>query len=205
VASFVEEARRAVTARVALPVGTYVQFGGEAQVQADAQRELLLHTAAAAFLILIVLALALHDRTHVALVLANLPFALTGGILAAWLDGRTLSLGSLVGFVTLFGITTRNSLMLLSHYEHLVRIEGHPWNAATAVLGAAQRFVPITMTALVTGLALLPLALQSHSAGREIEGPMAAVILGGLATSTALNLILLPSLALRWGRFGAKS
>ena len=110
-------------------------------------------------------------------------------------------MGSLVGFVTLFGITTRNGIMLLSHYEHLVRDEGQLWNAATAVRGAGERLVPILMTALVTALGLLPLAIGSGEAGREIEGPMAIVILGGLATSTVLNLLVLPTLALKYGKF----
>jgi Cu/Ag efflux pump CusA len=88
--------------------------------------------------------------------------------------------------------------MLLSHYEHLVGKENQPWDAATAARGAEERLVPILMTALVTGLGLLPLAIGSGAAGREIEGPMAVVILGGLFTSTALNLLVLPTLALRY-------
>jgi Cu/Ag efflux pump CusA len=111
-------------------------------------------------------------------------------------------MGSLVGFVTLFGVTTRNAIMLLSHCEHLVAQDGLPWNLATATRAASERLVPILMTATVTALGLLPLALKSGEAGCEIEGPMALVILGGLATSTALNLLVLPTLALRFGRFG---
>ena len=103
--------------------------------------------------------------------------------------------------MTVFGITLRNSIMLISHYEHLVAVEGVTWGAATALRGAAERLAPILMTALVTGLGLLPLALGSGAPGREIEGPMALVILGGLATSTALNLLVLPTLAVRFGRF----
>jgi Cu/Ag efflux pump CusA len=114
----------------------------------------------------------------------------------------SLTMGSLVGFVTLFGVTTRNAIMLLSHCEHLVTQDGLPWNLATATRAASERLVPILMTATVTALGLLPLALQSSEAGCEIEGPMALVILGGLATSTALNLLVLPTLALRFGRFG---
>ncbi|HEX7654887.1 MAG TPA: efflux RND transporter permease subunit, partial [Verrucomicrobiae bacterium] len=114
----------------------------------------------------------------------------------------SLSLGTLVGFVTLFGITMRNSIMMISHFEHLVQVEGQPWGMATVVRGATERLIPILMTALVTALGLLPLALGSGEAGREIEGPMAIVILGGLVTSTALNLLVLPVLALRFGKFG---
>jgi Cu/Ag efflux pump CusA len=107
----------------------------------------------------------------------------------------------MVGFVTLFGITTRNSIMMLSHFEHLVRHEGMTWGRDAAIRGATERLVPILMTALVTAIGLLPLALGSGEAGREIEGPMAVVILGGLVTSTLLNLLVIPSLALRYGRF----
>jgi len=115
--------------------------------------------------------------------------------------GATLSLGSMVGFVTLFGITLRNSIMMISHYEHLVEVEGLQWGPETAVTGAADRLVPILMTSLVTALGLLPLAIGMSDPGREIEGPMAVVILGGLLTSMALNLLVLPTLALRFGRF----
>jgi Cu/Ag efflux pump CusA len=110
-----------------------------------------------------------------------------------------------VGFVTLFGITLRNSIMLISHYEHLVEAEGMVWGLDTALLGASERLAPILMTALVTGLGLLPLAIGSGDPGREIEGPMAIVILGGLVTSTVLNLLVLPTLALRYGRFEART
>src|SRR5262249_1416841 len=116
--------------------------------------------------------------------------------------GPELTIGSLVGFVTLFGITTRNSIMMISHFEHLVQRENLPWTLATAVQGASERLIPILMTALVTGIGLLPLALGTGEAGREIEGPMAIVIVGGLITSTFLNLLVLPTLAIRYGRFG---
>jgi Cu/Ag efflux pump CusA len=145
--------------------------------------------------------LVFRQPRHVALVLVNVPFALVGGVLAVFAGGGLLSIGSLVGFVTLFGISTRNSIMLISHYEHLVVDEGAPWTLETVARGAGERLVPILMTALVTALGVLPLALGSGEAGREIEGPMAIVILGGLVTSTALNLIILPALAWKWGRF----
>ncbi len=138
------------------------------------------------------------------LVLLNLPFAFAGGVLVVLVSGGRLSMGSMVGFVTLFGITLRNSIMMISHYEHLVSAEGMPWGPETALRGASERLAPILMTALVTALGLLPLAIGSGSAGREIEGPMASVILGGLITSTVLNLLVLPTLALRYGRFERK-
>ncbi len=112
-----------------------------------------------------------------------------------------MSVGSMVGFVTLFGITMRNSIMMVSHFEHLVKEEGMVWGVEAAVRGASERLMPVLMTATVTALGLLPLALGTGEAGREIEGPMAIVILGGLVTSTALNLLVLPTLALRYGKF----
>ncbi|MGE5232015.1 MAG: efflux RND transporter permease subunit, partial [Deltaproteobacteria bacterium] len=102
----------------------------------------------------------------------------------------------------LFGIATRNAVMLISHYDHLVTAEGAEWGRPTAIRGALERLGPILMTALVTALALVPLAVGSGDPGREIEGPMAIVILGGLLTSTLLSLFVLPTLALRWGKFG---
>ncbi len=200
VASFVSEARQALAA-TALPTGVYVEFSGAADEQARSRRELLLHSAIAGLGIVILLSLVFRESRHVALVLANIPFALIGGMLTVWAGGGVVSIGSLVGFVTLFGISMRNSIMLISHYEHLVSVEGFEWNVATAIRGASERLVPILMTALVTALGLFPLALGSGEPGREIEGPMAIVILGGLATSTALNLLVLPALCAWAGKF----
>ncbi|HSB76671.1 MAG TPA: efflux RND transporter permease subunit, partial [Terriglobales bacterium] len=200
IASFVTRAQRRIS-RMTLPPGVYVEFGGTAQEQARSRRDLLVHALLAAIGIVLLLSLVMQNGRNLLLVLVNLPFALVGGVLVAWATGGNLSLGSLVGFVTLFGITLRNSIMLISHYEHLVRREGLPWEWATALRGASERLSPILMTALVTGLGLLPLAMGSGAPGREIEGPMAIIILGGLATSTALNLLVLPTLAVRYGRF----
>ena len=195
---------------MSLPAGVYVEFAGAAEAQRAATRELLLHAAIAGAGILMLLSVVLGHWRNLLLILVNLPFALVGGVLAVYLvmllssSGEgALTMGSLVGFVTLFGVTTRNAIMLLSHYDHLVREEGLSWNLETAIRGASERLVPILMTALVTSLGLLPLALGSGEAGREIEGPMAQVILGGLATSVTLNLLVLPTLALRFGAFGA--
>jgi Cu/Ag efflux pump CusA len=135
------------------------------------------------------------------LMLVNLPFALVGGIAAVYLRGGVMDVGSLVGFVTLFGITTRNGIMMISHWQHLHEVEDMPWGPELVFRGARERLAPVLMTALVTALGLLPIALGSGEAGREIEGPMAWVILGGLVTSTALNLVVLPAL---YGRFGMR-
>jgi len=200
VAGFVNIAQQRI-ARMALPAGVYVEFAGTAQEQARSERDLLVHAVIAGIAIVILLSIVMQNYRNLLLVLANLPFALVGGVLIALATGGTLSLGSLVGFVTLFGITLRNSIMLISHYEHLVQVEGEQWNWHTALRGASERLAPIAMTALVTGLGLLPLAIGSGAPGREIEGPMAIIILGGLVTSTALNLLVLPTLALRYGKF----
>src|SRR6266542_4980342 len=198
--SFVNEARRRVS-RLKLSPGHYVEFTGAVQAHAQSRRDLLMDSSLAGLGIILLLSMVTGNQRNLWLVLANLPFALGGGVAAALLTGRNLSLGSLVGFVTLFGITLRNSMMLVSHYEHLVAEEGASWGQATALRGASERLAPILMTALVTGLGLMPLAIGSGDPGREIEGPMAIVILGGLVTSTVLNLLVLPTLALRYGRF----
>lgn len=200
VESFVNEAKARI-AKLALPTGSYVEFTGTAEEQARSQRDLLVDSLLALLGIVLLLSIVMGNYRNLLLVLLNLPFALVGGIFAGWLTGGNLSLGSLVGFVTLFGITVRNSIMLISHYEHLVQVEGMTWNWQTALRGASERLSPILMTALVTGFGLLPLAIGSGDPGREIEGPMAIIILGGLVTSTVLNLLVLPTLALRYGRF----
>src|SRR5207253_9100900 len=152
------------------PGGVYLEWSGAAEEQTKARRELLLHSLVAGMAVVILLSLVFGKAQHVALVLANLPFALIGGVLAVFASGGSLSIGSLVGFVTLFGITARNSLMMISHFEHLVHQEGMTWGLDAATRGASERLVPILMTALVTGLGLLPLAIGTGEAGREIEG-----------------------------------
>jgi len=197
-AEFVAAARAALRRQVRWPPGSYPVFGGDAAAASKATHELLAHAALAGAGVVVLLALALRRWRPVLLVLLNLPFALVGGVLVALLDDATLSLGGLVGFVTLFGISVRNALMLLAHYRELVQAEGCAWNAQTVQRGAAERLLPILLTALVTALGLAPLALTAGAPGNEVEGPMAAVILGGLLTSTLLNLAVLPALA---GRF----
>jgi CzcA family heavy metal efflux pump len=198
--AFLAEAHRRFS-RISFPPGTYVAFAGAAAAQARSHQDLLVHSLLAGLGILLLLSVVMGNPRNLLLVLLNLPFALVGGVFAARITHTDLSLGALVGFVTLFGITLRNSIMLISHYEHLTNFEGERWGLETALRGASERLAPILMTALVTGLGLLPLALGSGDPGREIEGPMAIVILGGLVTSTALNLLVLPTLALRFGRF----
>ena len=200
IAGFVSEAQRRVDREITMPKGTYAVFSGESEALGRSQRDLLVYGLVAGLGVILFLFLALKSRRAVGLVMFNMPFALVGGVASVMLTGGSLSLGGMVGFVTLFGISLRNSIMLVSHYQHLVEKEGMLWGLETAVRGASERLVPILMTAIVTALALLPLAITSGEAGNEIEGPMAIVILGGLVTSTLLNLFVLPTLALRYGR-----
>ncbi|MGC1728549.1 MAG: efflux RND transporter permease subunit, partial [Steroidobacteraceae bacterium] len=197
-AGYARAAQRAIAAQIRLPANVYLRYGGTAPAQAQAAQELLWHSAAALILIVLLLALAFGQPRHVLLVLAALPSTLIGGLVAVALTGGTLSLGAMVGFVALFGMAARNTILLISHYEHLVVSEGATWSLATAVRGAEERLTPVLLTALLTALALLPVALQSHAPGHEIEGPMAVVILGGLVSSTLVSLLLVPPLAARW-------
>jgi Cu/Ag efflux pump CusA len=195
---YAEAAQRAIAAKVQLPPGVYLRYGGVAEAQSEAARELLLHSAAAFVLIVLLLGLAFGHARHVALVLLALPSTLIGGVAAIAITGGTLTLGAMVGFVALFGMAARNTILLVSHYDHLVREEGQPWNLSTALRGAEERLTPVLLTALLTALALLPVALQLKQPGHEIEGPMAVVILGGLVSSTLVSLLLIPPLAARW-------
>ena len=197
---FVSLARRRL-AGVPLAPGDYLRVGGTATASSRARLELMLNFLFVFASILGLVVIALRDPRSVGLLVVNLPFALIGGVAAIWITGLTVSLGAAVGFVTVFGITLRNAIMLLSHYRTLVLEEGHPWNRETAELGAMHRLAPILMTAAVTAFGLLPLAVRPHLAGQEIEGPMAMVILGGLFSSTVLTLLVLPTLALRFARF----
>jgi len=199
-AGYAEAARRAVAAKVQLPPGVYLRYGGAAEAQAAAAHELLLHSAAAFVLIVLLLALAFGSSRHVLLALLAVPSTLIGGVVAVTLTGGTLTLGAMVGFVALFGMAARNTILLVSHYDHLVDVEHQAWSLQTSMRGAEERLTPVLLTALLTALALAPVALQLHQPGHEIEGPMAVVILGGLVSSTLVSLLLIPPLAARWLR-----
>jgi CzcA family heavy metal efflux pump len=184
-----------------LPAGIYTSLQSLTEEAIQSRHTLIITTCLASVAILILLSLVMRHPSQLALIMINAPLALIGGIIAVVLNGNELSLGAMVGFITLLGITLRNSVLLLSHYSHAVNVEGKPWNLETILQASTERLLPILMTALVTGIGLLPIALGSGEPGREIEGPMALVILGGLFTSTLLTLGILPSLAWRYGEF----
>jgi Cu/Ag efflux pump CusA len=203
--SFINELKQRLSHDIHLAPGTYLQLAGESEAQERSHHDLLVNVGVALILVVVLVSLIAHGIRNLMLVLAGLPLAASGGVLAVLVTGVDLSLGSMVGFVALLGISLRNSILLIAHYQGLVSVEGWAWNANTAIEGAADRLAPILMTTLVTSLGVLPLAIGMGEPGREIEGPMAVVILGGLLTGMTLNLLVLPALALRYGRFHARA
>ena len=198
--SVVKQARQALSQSVALPLGVFLEFTGAADAEIKTRNELLLYSGLALALIVMILFMSFHWRANSWLVLANIPFSVIGSVLAIAVTGLGISLGTVVGLVTVFGVSARNAILQLAHYEHLVQVEGCTWNFELVLRGANERLVPILMTAAVTALGLAPLAFALHRPGLEIEGPMAVTVLGGLLSSTLLNLLVLPALAMRYVR-----
>ena len=196
----VTSAVKSALAQFRFPAGYRYALLGEATERAAAQRRLLIQGLAAALIILLLLQAAFGTWRLSFLLFLTLPAALVGGVLAAWGGLGTITLGALVGFFTVLGIAARNGILLISHFRHLEQAEGVPFGPGLVLRGASERLSPIMMTALATALALAPLALGGNRPGQEIEYPMAIVILGGLATSTLLNLFVLPVLYLSVGR-----
>jgi CzcA family heavy metal efflux pump len=184
---------------VHLDRGYHVELLGEYSERQTAQSRLLESAIIAAVLILLLLQASFRKWRLAVLTFLTLPMALVGGVLAAWLAGGIISLGSLVGFFTVFGIAARNGILLINHCQHLEEHEGVEFGPALVLRGARERLSPILMTSLATGLALVPLVVLGSRPGHEIEHPLAVVILGGLFTSTLLNLFVVPSLYLRFG------
>jgi CzcA family heavy metal efflux pump len=195
----IDDIQAGVAREVQLPAGYYVVYGGQFESQREATRTIALLGGFVIAGIFLILFLAFRSAPRALLVMVNLPLALIGGVLAAWLGGGVLSVGSLVGLITLFGIATRNGIMMISHYEHLREVEGASFEEAVE-RGSLERLSPILMTALCAGLALVPLVIAGRQPGNEIQAPMGVVILGGLLSSTALNMIVVPALYSRFFR-----
>jgi Cu/Ag efflux pump CusA len=180
--------------------GYHAELLGEYRERQAAQERLLGIAVIAGLAILLLLQTAFGSWRLATLIFLTLPMALVGGILAAFAGGGVVSLGSLLGFFTVFGIAARNGILLVNHCQHLERFEGETFGAPQVLRGARERLSPILMTSLATGLAVVPLVVLGDRPGHEIEYPLAVVILGGLTTSTLLNLFVVPSLYLRFGR-----
>jgi Cu/Ag efflux pump CusA len=183
-----------------MPSGYHVEFGGQFESAEQASQTLLLLGLVVTLGIFLLLFLAFRSVRDALLVMLNLPLALIGGVIGVYMTGGVLSVASIIGFITLFGIATRNGVILIAHIHHLVEEEGIKDPLEAVKRGATERLIPILMTALAAGLALIPLALALGQPGSEIQAPMAIVILFGLLTSTALNMIVVPALYLRFGQ-----
>jgi CzcA family heavy metal efflux pump len=185
---------------IGFPRGYHAELLGEYAERQTAQSRLLLLALAAVAAVFLLLRIALHTWRLAWLAFLDLPIALAGGVIATYLVGGTISLGSLVGFFTVLGIAARTGIMMINHFQHLERSEGETFGPSLVLRGARERLSPILMTALATGLAVIPLVIAGDLPGHEIEHPMAVVIVGGLITSTFRNLFIVPALYLRWGR-----
>ena len=185
-------------AQVKLPIGYHVELLGEGAARQAAQQRLLIMGIGAAIAILFLLQAAFQSVRLAVLLFLTLPVALVGGVLSAWAGVGVIDLGALVGFFAVLGIAARNGILMISHLQHLERVEGQPFGIGLVMRGASERLSPIMMTALATALALAPFVIFGGRPGQEIENPMAIVILGGLATSTLMNLFVLPALYLRF-------
>jgi Cu/Ag efflux pump CusA len=198
--SVVEDMRAAVARAVPMPAGYRVEYGGQFESEQSASRRLLLLGIGVIVGVFMLLVLAFGHPRDALLIMVNLPLALIGGVAGVFLAGGVLSVASMIGFIALFGIATRNGIMLVSHIQHLMKEEGVTDFREAVERGARERLIPILMTAMAAGLALIPLALGGGKPGSEIQTPMAIVILCGLMTSTLLNMVVVPTLYLRYAR-----
>ena len=202
VGSVVEDIQQRVRSEIDLPAGYYVEYGGQFEAAGEATQTIGLMSLLSLVGIFLLLFIEFGALRQVLLVMVNLPLALVGGVLAVWLTDGVLNVATLVGFITLFGIAIRNGILMVSHYNHLLE-QGAELRQAV-IRGSMERLNPIMMTALTAGLALLPLALAGGEPGNEIQSPMAIVVLGGILTSLALNMVVVPVLFLRYGQVEAR-
>jgi Cu/Ag efflux pump CusA len=197
----VDEIRAGVVQTVPMPAGYRVEYGGQFESEQSASRRLMILGIGAIAGLFMLLVLAFGRTRDAFLVMLNLPLALIGGVAGVFLAGGVLSVASMIGFITLFGIATRNGIMLVSHIHHLMDEEGVTNFREAVERGASERLIPILMTAMAAGLALIPLATSGGKAGSEIQTPMAIVILCGLVTSTFLNMVVVPAMYLKYGSY----
>lgn len=195
----VEKIKKGMEKDLIVPKGYRIEFGGQFE-SAEASSDILLSLGTLVmFGIFLLLYIAFNSARDAMLILVNLPFAMIGGIVGLYISGGIVSIATLIGFITLFGIAARNGVMMISHIHNLIKVEGVDDFENAVKRGAKERLIPILMTAFAAGLAMIPLALGVGEAGSEIQAPMAMVILFGLFSSTALNMIILPALYLRFG------
>jgi len=198
--SVVADIRNVVTQSVPLPAGYRVEYGGQFESEQSASQRLIGLGVLAFAGVFMLLVMAFGRARDAILVMVNLPLALIGGVVGVFLSGGILNVATMIGFITLFGIAARNGIMLISHIHHLIEVEGVTHFRDAIERGAQERLVPILMTAMAAGLALIPLALGGGKAGSEIQTPMAIVIMCGLTTSTLLNMFVVPTLYLKYGK-----
>ncbi len=198
--SVVNDIQEHIAQEVTLPQGYRVEYGGQFESEAEASRRILLLGGLVVLGILVILTTAFGAWKDALIIMCNLPLALIGGVVGVFLAGGVLSVASLIGFITLFGIATRNGIMLVSHIKHLMQEEGVTDFREAVVRGSSERLAPILMTAMSTGLALIPIGLGLGETGSEIHAPLALVVLCGLVTSTALNMVVVPAVYWRFHR-----
>lgn len=203
--SMMEDVKEVIKSNVDMPQGYYVTYGGQFENQQRASRKMLLFSIISLFGIAFVLFSHFKSKTIVLQIMATIPLAFIGGIIFLFLTERTITVASLVGFITLCGVASRNSIMMISHYLHLMKYEGESFSKQMIIRGSQERLVPVMMTALVAGLALMPLVFSKGQPGSELLHPVAVVIVGGLISSTILDLILTPTLFYKYGRQSAEN
>jgi Cu/Ag efflux pump CusA len=197
--SVYQDVKSGIEKNLKLPPDYYIEYGGQFQSEAEASKMISILSLLSMLAIFLILYMEFGSFKIAGLVMANLPLSLIGGIAAILVTDRVISIASIVGFITLFGIATRNGILLVSHYRYLLQVEGKTLKAAV-YQGSMERLRPVIMTALAAGLALVPFALAADKPGNEILAPLAVVILGGLLTSTALNMVVIPSLYVKFAK-----